>query len=235
MQSLFPFRYRQIWTVNKVKKLVVITWLICYTYSLLLILFFHLSYLTEKMFASYVCVALMTLDVTYFLFAVFTYSMMFRSLVKSRRRSTNQNVSLLNTFVNSRFFVSALIIGSFILFTILSDFLFCSNLYLLLVRYSATAGLTIYADVSLRVSSIVDGMIYIYLQKPVREMFLQRICCCSTGIAPNNNNTRYATTSSNLSVDGNKRQELSVNQIEMHNVYGSSTPLKHGAGPKNSW
>lgn len=176
-QTAFPFKYRRFWDIERTKKIIILVWVLTSLFVVILIIlstqYGYINYFYK--FYPYYLVAILSLDSLFFAFAILTYISMFYSYIKSRKSVVNitGNESIFKTFINSRFYVSGLIIGSFLMLGVLAHFLYISNY----IHRDGVVTLQslLYADVSFRFSFTVDGIIYIYLQKSSRKTFLEKL------------------------------------------------------------
>ena len=112
----------------------------------------------------------------YFAFALVTYLVLFVKYLQSRRNNIQRNpadnvrISPWKAFVGSRFFISVLLIGSYLLLTSVP------SLVRTALGWTTTdsSGNLSYEVLS-RLSYTVDAIIYIYVSKPVRNILLTRL------------------------------------------------------------
>lgn len=174
--TLFPFKYRQYFHNGKAKKIILATWILIGIFVITLTAFssqygyLHFFYT----FYPYQLICILAMDCIFLIFAVSTYIVMFCSYVKSRRIATQlRDEPILKTFMKSRFYISALIMGSFLLLCALAH-IFQISYYFYRDGLVTLESLMIYTDISISLSFTSDGIIYIYLQKSVRKMFFKK-------------------------------------------------------------
>ena len=136
------------------------------------------------------------------IFAMVSYSIMFVKYVKSKRSfhgnihgnsstsSTSSTSSIVVIFSQSRFFISVLLVASYLLLSVIP---YLMNTVWFLVDHKGSKSFKIYPQISRRVSHTVDSVIYIFIQPPVRKMLL-RICHCGNQVqSTQHNNTLTAS------------------------------------------
>ena len=113
-------KYPVYWSVGKTKRLLICSWVFCLTISTSFTLVLHFVYKSVvnedevylRIFLIYIPIVLY---IIYVLFACLTYTKMFLQFARSRTNRNARRLSLFNIFINSRFFVSVLLISSFLL------------------------------------------------------------------------------------------------------------------------
>ena len=176
-------KYSVYCTVEKLKKCLIIFWsigMIC------IILFIILYYFLGRWFVKVECVSfIVTISVLFIVVAFVTYAVIFWKYMKSRDAihrydpSTNmsqQQASIAQTFLNSRFYVSILIILTYLMFNTIP---FCTAVIL------SKNGKVIERGTSFEIIFVLkhlayttDPLIYIFLQKKVRKKLFTTIRCC---------------------------------------------------------
>ena len=183
---IFSFRYARFWNVKK-------TWRLCIITSVLNIIFgvvaAWLRYAEPsyvKMIPSYVINA--TLCSIYLVFSTLTYIVIFKKYVRSKRtiqRSSGRRdqrqyqLSAWKIFAKSQFFISVLLIGSFLMFAVIPR-LMRTIWYYHFKKHLTYDAIKQFYMISSRISFTVDGVIYIFLQKPIRNLLcrkLRRVFC----------------------------------------------------------
>ena len=182
LNVLFYAKYARYWCMGKTWKLIIITWMcnLVISISLSLLTYFKFNYVRyeaniSKIMAVYV---LTFLHGVFLIFTFFTYCVMFRKLVHSQRyfaRRRNEKipqVSLLKIFINSRFFISGLLVSSYLILTVIPS-LTRSIHYI--AGYKVPYSLTLFYLISTRLSYTVDGIIYTFLQKSIRDLLMKTL------------------------------------------------------------
>lgn len=126
-----------------------------------------------------------SVDFIFILIVCLTHSYIFRRYRKSRVPGTNcplrlvskqkhKKISILQTFQNSRFYISCVLIVTFILFTIVPKLLaFFVYPSLNDVSLKLISGVTI--GILYHISFIVDAFIYVFMLRPVKQLLLKKI------------------------------------------------------------
>ena len=169
--SLLNLRYKNVCTVFKAKKIIICTW----TLFFLVIPTIYLVLCTQLGFslmndATHIVGHFLTplLYITYLLFASTTYLIMFCMFVRSRRRcsSTLQKQSVLQMFARSKFYVAVLIMTTFLILQVIPG---------ILILWVDLQWSKIFISVILAsFSYTVDGIIYILMYKPVRNLLISK-------------------------------------------------------------
>ena len=115
----------------------------------------------------------------YLIFACVAYTLMFRTYLKSRRNCQTNNylttqITVWKLFKNSNFYISTLLVATYFVFMVIPR-LTQTIYYIDNNRW--TISILYYYMISARVSYLVDALIYIYLQKPVRQLFFKTFNC----------------------------------------------------------
>ena len=179
LHIILNVRYPVYWSVGKTKTLLICTWVFGLIISTSLTLEFHFIYkpamykyrLHVEILVVYIPCALY---VIYVLFAIVTYTVMFLKFARSRRNTNARESSLFKIFINSRFFVSVLLITSFLLLAVF-PYLICSFMFLTGIILSKQ--IILCTIVLYRLSDFIDAIIYIFLQPHVRKLLLQKPSC----------------------------------------------------------
>ena len=118
------------------------------------------------------------LYILFLIFAITSYSIMFFKLVASKRTLSAQmdtdapQLSLLSVFRNSRFFISLLLISSFIVFNVVPALI---NSFHFFTGRRIPTEIVFYTHCSVALSDTVDASIYIFLFQPVRKLLYKNI------------------------------------------------------------
>ena len=178
---LLGLRYKSICTHFRVKIAITCTWII----SIVLVpavlngFCWHIGFLNFYfVFGDLMKFLSPTLSSIYLLFAIATYASMFRVFVTSRRKSSlPQKQSALHFFRHSKFYVSILLISSFLLLMIIPEIVIFSIVLRNRGRtHQVTDPTPFYVKILLsRVSDIVDSIIYIFFYSPVQRSLTAHI------------------------------------------------------------
>ena len=102
---------------------------------------------------------------------------MFCRFAKSRRsfrRSISQSseeVSLLDIYLNSRFYVSVMLILSYLILMVGPSL---TRAYFNIMEIPMSKSLRTYIDISVTLSDTADGIIYIFMDRKVRTLFMKK-------------------------------------------------------------
>ena len=117
------------------------------------------------------CCITSVLSILFIIFAIYTYGYIFLKHLNSRRRysgtSTPSELSVWQAFRMSKFFISALLVGSYLILRVVP--------VLVLVTMTFVHGSTlpnwliIYSSVSVALSDLMDGLIYVILCPSVQK------------------------------------------------------------------
>lgn len=120
----------------------------------------------------------------YSIFAIFTYILMFFTYVNSKRRLTqpSQHVTVWKIFINSKFSFSMLLIGSYLLLTVIPE-----NIRMIYYHKNINMLWKLYFIILFPLlSSSVDGILYIYMKEPVKDLLKEMCCSCKRGMPSSN-------------------------------------------------
>ena len=183
LHIILNVKYPVYWSVGKTKRLSICTWVFCLTINTSLTLVYHFIYKSTMYKDILVVYIPCALFIVYVLFAILTYTVMFLKFARSRR-NTAPHSSLFNIFINSRFFVSLLLISSFLLLTVIPTLI---RSFMFLTGNRISKQIYLYVNVSARLSDFIDAIIYIFLQPDIRKLLLIKLSC---GLLRNTLNTR---------------------------------------------
>ena len=193
-------RYRIYCNQRKAKCLLAITWLIgfitCLSVSLI---HYFTEYGWEAFFFRYFYP---TVELSFIILAIVTYLFIFKQYQKSLRipshggsrknQHDKQHESAVQVFRMSRFYVSILLITSFIIFMLIPDLVY---LFYGVLQNNESSTLLACCWISYAVSNLIDGWVYIFMQSTVKSLLrikVQRLCRC-TGYVSKFNNRRRTT------------------------------------------
>lgn len=181
LEIYWNIRYPVKWSKRKAKYLVGITWIVCLTASISVCLCTHFFGIQlERPFVLYVYP---TLDIGFLILTSVTYIMIFHKFKKTRiapaisRNTSKKNKktrkrSTLEVFRKSQFKVPLLLITSFILFMIIPDLLY---LTIGIIKNERSEKLVGYCFISITLSYLIDGYIYLYLHIKVRVKLQKKV------------------------------------------------------------
>ena len=181
MATVLNFKYLVLWDPAKTRKTLHIIWCI----GILSVIFHVVSYTWKKssyqnsiVFSFWVYSAVVA-SLLYIVVAVVTYTVIFLKYKHSREaarqyvpRKQIQQISLIRVFLNSRFFVSLLIILTYLFFRATPNLIY--TLYQLVYR-EKSLGFSYAVRVMLHLGYTSDAMIYIFLQRNVRRNLFNMI------------------------------------------------------------
>lgn len=155
------------------------TWILCVLISIYLSVCYELhGSHSISVFDLYIC---LILDLLYLIIAVVTYTYLFTRFKNTRggsgSRSANHNlaaqhrhVSAFNVFRHSRFYVSVLIVTSFLVLFVIPDLVAtCMNF-----RKNRSEFLLIVLFICNGVSDFCNAVVYIFIQRPVKRLLLKK-------------------------------------------------------------
>ena len=184
MAVVLGLKYPQYWTVKNTKKLLIGFWCVGIAFLLLSI---PLGPWFRRVEALYFTLAQSCL---FIIVAFVTYATLFWRYVKSRNalrqyrdsnaEDLNGSHSIAQTFLESRFYVSILIILSYLVFSTIP-------FAIIIISKSVSEkgnfkrqygdGATFMSVISMHLSYTADAVIYIFLQKDVREKLFKTMSC----------------------------------------------------------
>ena len=176
MDILLHLRYPVYWNVSKAKWLLIVTWIIGCLLSITISLLHHFtSYIWEEAFFKFFYP---TLEFAFIILAILTYGFIFHKYKETRGvpaqhgTNNNQRHGCFHVFRKSRFYISVLLISSFIIFMIIPDLTY---LFVAIINEKQSEVLSIICWISYAVSNLVDAYIYIFLYNPARQMLTKII------------------------------------------------------------
>lgn len=185
LHIILHLRYDQYWNRRRTKILLGITWIFNIVLSAVfaILTYFKFGYVfayTSSAISVYIPTGLFVL---YVIVCVVTYYNMFMLHARSEQRSASHGstthaptISLLKIFRKSRFFISVILIGSYMLLTVMPG-LIRSMIILLKANENIRTYVSMYYLISSRISHSVDGAIYIFLQSDVRKLLYKKVAC----------------------------------------------------------
>ena len=187
MSIVLNIKYSNYWTPNKTKKSIIIIWSVCILASISFSLPYKFNiFLWEASFGVYfypIC------NILFLLLASFTYIFMFWTYKNSQRikqrrpRSTvgqtttfapNHKQTLIKVFLQSRFYISVLIILTYVLFSTIPNCIY------LLYKYAIKSKSQIPWHIMATLYSFTylsDAVIYIFMQPRVRKLLWRWMNC----------------------------------------------------------
>lgn len=113
------------------------------------------------------------LVVIFFVFAIFAYGLMFYKFISSRRKTRrpqpNEN-TIRHAFRHSKFFVSIMLITSFLILMVIPF-----SAITLLMKKKLVTEYKKHMDFSVLLSDTMDGLIYVFLIPSVRKLFWKKL------------------------------------------------------------
>ena len=164
-------RYRSVWHYRKTVVLIGASWVVNMLVASLVSTHSHAIVNSKVIERTLMCV-IMLLSLFFLLFALYTYAFIFITYVSSRRitatnDTSSSQISLWQAFRTSKFFISALLVSSFLVFWVVP--------VLIVVIRTFISGsvlplwLNVYVSVSVVLSDLMDGIIYVILSPLVRK------------------------------------------------------------------
>ena len=178
LHVLFCYRYPMFWTISTARKLLIVTCFVNCAISLIfaLIYYFILSNTQRTTLKNSLQIYIPTvLYSTFLVFALVTYIVMFFKFVQSRRLTMPRDTdapqeTLFHIFVNSRFFISVMLISSYIILAVIP--IVIRSLYAI---NNLPTYLHIYTIISITLSDTADAVIYIFMDRQVRKFLWQNV------------------------------------------------------------
>ena len=235
---LFYTKYITKWNIRKTLRMIASAWIVNFFVALvtILVLLFVgdekiLAQNVDKVFSLYIPT---TLNVMFLVFAVIAYSVMFRKYLVSHRTTrtysfthgtalrSDANVkgeSLFQIFRKSRFFVSVLVIFSYLMFLVIPSLIYSSSQ---IFDIPQSTNVTFCLHIFTRLSDTMDAIIYIFMYQPVRSRCLEWLHL--------SNNSRSPSRGHNQNNQNNQHnQHNQYNQHNQHNLHMHSLrTLKQG-------
>ena len=128
------------------------------------------------------------LEFAFILIVLVTYVLIFRKYKQSLKLSCRQVKTVesrSNEFRVSRFCVPVLIILSFVVFMLLPDLIY---LFYGVLGNNLSDTLSACCWISYAISNLIDGWVYIFMQKPVKLMLREKVLSCFHHSKPNYKN-----------------------------------------------
>lgn len=170
-------RYNVYWNENKAKKLIYATW----GFSSVVCICLVSTYFSKAYDYKYAMLHFFMLpaDFLFIFLTIITYVVIFKTFRRTRVFSVTASTTYATptcwqVFRNSRFYVSVLIILSFVLFMIFPDitFMFCA------FNKKGDVGLALLRDITCviyQIAYLSDAVIYIFMHQPVRKLLWKKI------------------------------------------------------------
>ena len=92
-----------------------------------------------------------------------------------------QRISVFDTLKGSRFFIPCILMGTYLIFTVIPSMI-VSIWHIKSPNSSYFKAIVTFYRSSEKLSQTVDSIIYIFLQRPVRQLLLQQLWCQSGSI-----------------------------------------------------
>jgi hypothetical protein len=213
LNILLNVRYRIYCNHTKAKYLLLVTWLlgivICLSVSLA---HYFTEYVWEAFFFMYFYP---TVEISFIILALVTYAFIFKQYHKSHRIPTQRTTrgrqqnggkpeSAFQVFRMSRFFVSILLITSFIIFMLIPDLVY---LFYGVLGNNESSTLLACCWISYAISNLMDGWVYIFMQSTVKSLLrkkVKQLCRCTGYVHGMQNTMRMKMLSRNC----NKEEDI---------------------------
>ena len=180
LHVLLNFRYPMYWTINKARKLLIVTCVVNCVISLTFAIinsFIRSMIVKAKLINSLYNYVPAFLYPIFLIFAPITYITMFFKFVQSRLVTMPSDPdapdeTLFHIFVNFRFFVSVWLITSYLILMVI-PILIKTLCYFADIPMSKV--LISYVDISITFSDTADGVIYIFMDRKVRKVIWKKL------------------------------------------------------------
>ena len=173
---LLNIKYHLYWDTRRTNVLMCITWIAGLLLSgIISLLYKFTGFEWENVFYKYF---LPILNFSFITISLVTYVCIFRIYKRTHdtkwgQRGTRRALSSWQVFRRSRFYVSVLMILTFLVFMVIPDL---SYLFLVVIRGDKTRDfLLLCCYISYGICNIIDAWIYIYLQAPVRRLLIRKL------------------------------------------------------------
>lgn len=181
---LLGMRYTIIWNFKKTIYVIAMTWFFNGIISIGMCVHMTVTMRTCKQlhacaFNKVVYLYVPTsLFVIFLAFTIFTYSVLFYKYVVSRRQfsmnsNENHRRTIKSAITNSKFFVSIMLISTFLLFMVIPASV--ATFYYIVAGTMPSMSYIYYLNISVLLSDTADGLIYVFLLPSVRKFLLQII------------------------------------------------------------
>ena len=169
---LLNIKYHNYWNEVKARWLLIVTWVIGILLSVTISLMHRFTdYIWQDAFFKYF---FPTLEFAFVILAVITYGFIFHRFKVTRAPPTCciEQLSLYQVFRKSRFYISVLIILTFLIFMVIPDLIY---LFVGIINGNETETLSVCCWISYAVSNLLDAWIYIYMQPEIRNLLLRKV------------------------------------------------------------
>ena len=185
--ALFLHRYKVVCTIRKSIVLIIVSWFLCYCVNLPVSTVYYFTHDWrwmrmeggEMMTRVQLFYIPTVLGIGFVVFGCFTYTVMFVVYARSKRNLQRNPESICTTFVNSNFFISVLLITSFMILMVAPTLV---HSYYDIVGKPMGEAVYTYVYTSWYVSDLVDAIIYVLLYKPVRSLLRANFTSIRTSI-----------------------------------------------------
>ena len=176
-------KYMRYWRESRTKRLMKATWLIGGLICVVMAVAHKLlNYEFEGLFYGYIYPIY---NVGFLILATISYIIIFHKFKKSKRNThltincrlannLEKHRKLRQIFTNSRFFVTLLIVFSFLLFVIIPDFIYLVYGF---TNNEDDGKLGKVVEILYAISFFLDALVYIFLQNRVRNLLWKKITC----------------------------------------------------------
>lgn len=171
LAALLNLKYRIYSTYAKGKRVIISQWILG---AILAGISIKFNWFSE--FKPFNCKLMVLLSSFYLFYAIITYCIIFKKFIRSKQATqlTNVKINVLKRFRQSKFYVSVLLITSFVTFIILPDILVFFFMKSSLTPQVKLLDVWIFVR---QISDTCDWCIYIFAKDATRKLFLKKICC----------------------------------------------------------
>ena len=174
-------RYPTYWNLKKTFTTIGSTWVFCALIAVTIVLYAYCvvqpwDSVYNNLLSRYITTALFTI---FLVFAIFSYSVMFLKFLSSSRNTSTRNKrskhTILYTFRHSKFFISVMLVSTFLVLMVIP------NLINTVLKISGNVDTTIAnsldlcINVCVALSDTADGLIYVFLQAPVKRLLFRKL------------------------------------------------------------
>ena len=167
-------RYPLFWNEKKTKYLLIVTWLVNISISIVIIII-H-GYAKMNISLSITMPIFITFDFFFTLLAFITYGYLFEKYRRTRvppiHNTTQPKLSVFRVFRNSKFYVSALLIITFLSFTVVPDMIM---FYLVLINGYISETVFTICKILFAISRLSDACIYIFMKPSVKCLLVEKL------------------------------------------------------------
>lgn len=145
-----------------------------------------------------------SLFIAFLVFAVFTYTIMFYKFFASNQIIHQKSTSVLETFRQSKFFISVIIVSTFLFLMVIPGLV---ATVMIIGGNPPHPMFVIYLNISVTLNDTTDGLIYVFLQPDVKRLFKEKLSSVFT-----RNNT-YVVNQRSTSGENSFAQNIRANLL----------------------